>query len=186
MVYPSLSLSSAIRCPYRGGASPNQQKKHIQPEVSISSSSGINIPSSSLGWENMFDTFKVMFFFGCPTATHPKVSAVFRASPKSVPKLVKLSNSVWNAWLTNRRRGKSWFERSMDIFKWLKHHGKSWNFMINPWETEWKLGILDEFPYQIDLFMSRWRVIFPLFSIFGGCSPHRWLPLHSWSPRHLP
>ena len=43
----SLSLSSAIRCPYRGGASPNQQKKtHIQPELSIRSSSGINFQVS--------------------------------------------------------------------------------------------------------------------------------------------
>ena len=52
----ALSLSSAIGCPYRGGASPNQQKKHIQPEASISSSSGINWSIHWLGMEEISQT----------------------------------------------------------------------------------------------------------------------------------
>ena len=46
----SLSLSSAIRCPYRGGASPNQQKTHIQPErVSPVPHSSWRCPSGGSG-----------------------------------------------------------------------------------------------------------------------------------------
>ena len=69
-----ISLSRAIRCPYRGGASPNQQKKHIQPELSISLPasdggnfankwSGLNCFQSSWEWvpkEKIID-FKEMY-----------------------------------------------------------------------------------------------------------------------------
>ena len=51
----SLSLSRAIRCPYRG-ARAQPAEKHIQPEVSMSSSSGINWSIHWLGMEEISQT----------------------------------------------------------------------------------------------------------------------------------
>ena len=127
----------------------------------------------------------VMFFLGAP---QQRIQRCLLSSGH-----LQRASQSWSSFQTRfempgwrKSWGNPWFETSMDIHVKHKHHGTSWNFMINPWETEWKLGILDEFPLPNWLVHVRWRVIFPLFSIFGGCSPHRWLPLHSWSPRHLP
>ena len=92
----------------------------------------------------MFDTFWWCFFW-VPHSNASKGVCCLQGISKERPKAGQAFKLGLKC-LADENRGKSWFERSMDIFMW--------HFMIDPWETEWKLGILDEFPYQIDLFIS--------------------------------